>query len=80
MVPKTFVPVVPCQHVVTEPRYGELALALIGGWVCWEKQVAPGFERSREGSPVFPPVLVLIVRDGVGCKAPSTSLRDVPLI
>ena len=61
------------------PRYGELVLALMGVWVCWAKEVTPGLGLSWEGRPAFPPVLVLIVRDGVEYKAPPNPLEGVPL-
>ena len=35
-----------------KPRYQELALALMGVWVCWAKEVTPGFGLSWESSPV----------------------------
>ena len=43
------------------------------------KEVPAGFGLSWEGIPVFPPVLVLMVRDGVEYKAPPNPLEGVPL-
>ena len=51
--------------LLPKPRHGELALALMGVWVWWAKGATPGFGLSWEGSPVFLPVLVLMVKDWV---------------
>ena len=61
------------------PMYGELALALMGVWVCQVQEVTLGLGLNWEGSPVLPPVLVLIVRDRVEYKALLSPLERVPL-
>ena len=54
-------------------------MALMGVWVCWAKEVTPGFGLSWEGSPVFPLVLVVMVRDGVEYKAPPNPFEGAPV-
>ena len=51
--------------LLPKPRHGESALALMGVWGCWAKEVTPGFGLSLEGNPVFPLVLVLVINDWV---------------
>ena len=61
---RTSIPRRPIPNMLLrKPRHGELALALMGVWVRYAREVLPGFGLSWEGNPVLPPVLVLMVKD-----------------
>ena len=71
-------PIIPKTSTPT-PRSRELASEAIGVWVCWAKEVTPGFKLSWEGTPVVLLVSVLIVRDGVKHKTLPNLLEGVLL-